>query len=170
MAVTERGAWTSYQQRGGCARAVGKSWVLAMLAPSGGCAWLRSRRRRRIWHASRAPARTMAGRDEGTGALIEPRNNQKQAPWSCPHDRPPLTVDHPMAGETEHASHTKIRILPFHLRPLSARVEDWRAGRPWYFDRSTSPAPATSHAACGFPALRVPICFMPRLMGPILPE
>src|SRR5208282_3988696 len=34
--------------------------------------------------------------------------------------------------------------------------------------RSTFPAPATSHAACGFPALRAPICFMPRLMGPIL--
>lgn len=45
------------------------------------------------------------------------------------------------------------------------RVEDWRAGRP--FDRATFPVPATSHAACGFPALRAPICFIPRLMGPI---
>src|SRR5208283_5588157 len=26
----------------------------------------------------------------------------------------------------------------------------------------------THHAACRFPALRAPICFMPRLMGPIL--
>jgi hypothetical protein len=54
-------------------------------------------------------------------------------------------------------------------RALSGRVEDWRAGRPRYPDRSTSPAPSTSHATCGFPALRAPICFMPRLMGPILP-
>jgi len=29
------------------------------------------------------------------------------------------------------------------------------------------PTPATSNAACGFPALRFPVCFMPRVMGPI---
>jgi hypothetical protein len=54
------------------------------------------------------------------------------------------------------------------LRPPLSRVEDWRAARPC-FDRSTFPAPSTSHATCGFPALRAPICFMPRLMGPIMP-
>jgi hypothetical protein len=32
----------------------------------------------------------------------------------------------------------------------------------------TFPAPATSNAACGFPALRFPACFMPRVMGPIM--
>jgi hypothetical protein len=26
------------------------------------------------------------------------------------------------------------------------------------------PAPATSHPACGFPALGAPVCFMPRVM------
>jgi hypothetical protein len=31
----------------------------------------------------------------------------------------------------------------------------------------TFPAPATSNAACGFPALRFPVCFMSRFMGPI---
>jgi hypothetical protein len=31
----------------------------------------------------------------------------------------------------------------------------------------TFPAPATSNAACGFPALRFPVCFMPGIMGPI---
>lgn len=46
------------------------------------------------------------------------------------------------------------------------RVEDWRAGRPC--DRAAFPAPSTSHAACGFPALRAPICFTPRLI-PIMP-
>ncbi|WFU62556.1 hypothetical protein [Bradyrhizobium brasilense] len=46
------------------------------------------------------------------------------------------------------------------------RVEDWRANRS--LDRATFPAPSTSHAACGFPALRAPICFAPRLMGPIM--
>ena len=35
-------------------------------------------------------------------------------------------------------------------------------------DRATFPVPATSNAACGFPALRAPICFTPTLMGPIL--
>src|SRR5262249_34557522 len=49
---------------------------------------------------------------------------------------------------------------------LIGRVEDWRAGRS--LDRATFPAPSTSHAACGFPALRAPICFTPPLMGPIL--
>ena len=51
---------------------------------------------------------------------------------------------------------------------LSGRVEDWRAGWPRHPDRATFPAPSTSHAACGFPALRAPICFASRLMGPIM--
>ena len=57
-------------------------------------------------------AGTMPGRDEGTGVLIEPRNNQKRASWPCGQDQPSLTVGHPMVGETEHASHTEIRTLP----------------------------------------------------------
>jgi hypothetical protein len=32
------------------------------------------------------------------------------------------------------------------------------------------PAPASSNAARGFPALRSPVCFTSRFMGPILPE
>jgi hypothetical protein len=32
------------------------------------------------------------------------------------------------------------------------------------------PAPATSHPACGFPALGAPVCFMQRFMGPIVLE
>jgi hypothetical protein len=31
----------------------------------------------------------------------------------------------------------------------------------------TFPAPATSNAACGFPALRFPVCFVPKVMRPI---
>jgi hypothetical protein len=31
----------------------------------------------------------------------------------------------------------------------------------------TFPDPASSHGACGFPALRFPVRFMPRVMGPI---
>src|SRR5215470_7619615 len=64
-----------------------------------------------------------------------------------------------------------------HLRRLSStrlqgatligRVEDWRAGLGRC--RATSPVPSTSNAACGFPALRSPICFTSRLIGPILP-
>src|SRR5262245_18028079 len=68
--------------------------------------------------------------------------------------------------------------------PLISRVGDWRAGlgrslysllpRPFgcevshHLDRATFPAPATSNAACGFPALRSPVCFASRLMRPIL--
>ena len=54
-----------------------------------------------------------------------------------------------------------------HRRALAGRVEDWRAGLGRC--RATFPAPATSNAACGFPALRSPICFTSRLIGPILP-
>ena len=59
-----------------------------------------------------------------------------------------------------------VRPWPRFHTPLIGRVEDWRAGRP--LDRATFPVPSTSHAACGFPALRAPICFTPTLMGPIL--
>ena len=52
---------------------------------------------------------------------------------------------------------------------LPGRVEDWRASWPRHPDRATFPAPSTSHAACGFPALRAPICFTSGLMGPITP-
>ena len=79
MAVTDRGATTSWPSM--APRAGGdKSWVLAMLAA-----------KRRLRVAPVPPqaaadltrparvARTMPGRDEGTGALIEPRNNHAQA-------------------------------------------------------------------------------------------
>jgi hypothetical protein len=63
----------------------------------------------------------------------------------------------------------------------SSRVEGRRAGCRWRVSNSalsiaewvhnstvaTFPAPATSNAACGFPALRFPARFMPRVMGPI---
>ena len=39
------------------------------------------------------------------------------------------------------------------------RVGGWR-GSPW----APFPAPARSHVACGFPALRAPVHFMPRFM------
>jgi hypothetical protein len=78
-----------------------------------------------------------------------------------------------------------------HLFPLArwqgshGRVGDWRAGlsrslcspvcSPFrlrvsqHLDHAKFPASATSNAACGFPALRSPVCFTPRVMGPILP-
>ena len=67
--------------------------------------------------------------------------------------------------------------------PVLGRVEDWRAdGRVrWKIQplfalvRSpapiiTFPAPASSNAACGFPALRFPACFTSRVMRPIQPS
>ena len=66
----------------------------------------------------------------------------------------------------------------------TGRVEDWRAGLgrslcsplprsfdyevSQHLDHATFPVPATSNAACGFPALRSPACFALRFMGPIL--
>ena len=34
-----------------------------------------------------------------------------------------------------------------------------------HLDHATFPAPATSNAACGFPALRAPVCFMLKAYG-----
>src|SRR5215831_16154607 len=59
--------------------------------------------------------------------------------------------------------------LKRHASNRVSRVEDWRAGKAEAFDRATFPAPSTSNAACGFPALRSPICFTSRLIGPIQP-
>src|SRR5258707_2166096 len=72
------------------------------------------------------------------------------------------------------------------LGSRDGRVEDWRAGlgRSLYslflalsFASVTlsrpchvSSPPATSNAACGFPALRSPVCFTSRVMGPIVLE
>ena len=72
--------------------------------------------------APRAGAGIMAGRDEGTGALIEPRSNRQHPPWPCCHDDPSLTVVHPMVGETDPASHTEIRTLPVQVRIDTGKV------------------------------------------------
>jgi len=48
------------------------------------------------------------------------------------------------------------------LRLLLGRVGDWRGCLSAPF-----PVPATSNAACGFPALRFPVAFMSKVMGPI---
>jgi len=67
-----------------------------------------------------------------------------------------------------------------HPQALSGRVEDWRASHKFpgknfiVFTMKLSPAilvtfpaSATSNAACGFPALRSPVCFSLRFMRPI---
>jgi hypothetical protein len=48
--------------------------------------------------------------------------------------------------------------------PPISRVEG-RRGVP----KNPFPAPATSDVACGFPALRLPVCFVSRIMWPIMP-
>ena len=75
------------------------------------------------------------------------------------------------------------RVAPGSLTPRRSQVGSragartvGAGGNPIAFamDRSpatmvTFPAPATSNAACGFPALRFPVCFVPGVMGPIVP-
>ena len=43
-------------------------------------------------------------------------------------------------------------------------VSPFRLRVSQHLDHATFPIPATSNAACGFPALRSPVCFAPRLM------
>ena len=57
-------------------------------------------------------AGAMAGRDKGTGALIEPRNMDKQAIPPAPTDQAPDTVIRPWWVRTANASHPEILILP----------------------------------------------------------
>src|ERR1700728_1937069 len=100
MAVTDWRATTSWPSV--APRAGGdKSWVLARLA---------AKRRLRVAPvppqaaADLTPparvARTMPGRDEGTGASIEPRNNRKASVSACRQHHPSLTVTRPMGGAT----------------------------------------------------------------------
>ena len=74
------------------------------------------------------------------------------------------------------------RIGDYSTAPPTGRVENWRAHFRWRVSSralsiarwvhsstmATVPAPATSNGACGFPALRFPVRFMPRVMGPIM--
>jgi hypothetical protein len=107
-----------------------------------------------------------------------PRDNTYAAhvPHTCRRHsgvRKCCTTDDAARRQTSHMVESRMGAVAWGLwpsprfpSPLISRVEDWRAGRP--FDRATFPVPSTSHAACGFPALRAPICFTPTLMGPIL--
>ena len=62
-------------------------------------------------------------------------------------------------------------MVPCAFKAQPAQVGS-RTGAPTWPYTPTRPRfqpPPRRDATCGFPALRAPICFMPRLMGPILP-
>jgi hypothetical protein len=109
--VTERRAST-YRRSVAPRPGRGKSWVLAMLALKRGLRVAPVPPKTADLTRTTRDAGIMAGRDEGTGALIEPRNNPEQAPCSCRNDHLSLTLAYLMLGETEQASHTEIRTLP----------------------------------------------------------
>src|ERR1700761_2629392 len=92
-----------------------KSWVLAMLA---------AKRRLRVApvppHAAdlTPPARgapVMPGRDEGTAAAVEPRNNHKQAPRLAVNTICRLQSLAQWWVRLNHAPHTEIRTLPVRI-------------------------------------------------------
>jgi len=57
------------------------------------------------------------------------------------------------------APRTEVQVsIPCHI----SRVKGWRHEQKFRF-----PSPATSNGACGFPALRFPVGFAPRVMRPI---
>jgi hypothetical protein len=70
----------------------------------------------------------------------------------------------PLAGG--EFSTIRLRLLSRSVSPPRSSVGS-RTGAPVvsrHPDLPTFPAPSTSHAACGFPALRAPIRFAPRFM------
>src|ERR1035437_7353073 len=111
------------------------------------------------------------------------------------HSRPSHSAPDPAnvryASNSDHSKHKSELTLrssrpeEFHLQALPGRVEDWRAGvgrslysllpRPFVCEchtistmpRFQPPPRRTQHA--DFLALRSPVCFASRLMGPILP-
>src|SRR5580658_1033000 len=54
----------------------------------------------------------MAGRDEGTGALIEPRNIDQQGLCTCHNRHSPNIIMYLRFCETKNAPHTEILTLP----------------------------------------------------------
>src|ERR1700761_6828686 len=99
-----------------------KSWVLAMLA---------AKRRLRVApvppHAAdlTPPARgapVMPGRDEGTAAAVEPRNNHKQAPRLAVNTICRLQSLAQWWVRLNHAPHTEIRTLPTEFCPRNSPV------------------------------------------------
>ena len=111
MAVTDWRDPTDWPKHG-AVLSRGKSWVLAMLA---------AKRRLRVAPVPPQaadlprPARgawTMPGRDEGTGAAIEPRNSHAQAADLAVSITPRLQSFTQLWVRLNHASHTEIRILP----------------------------------------------------------
>jgi hypothetical protein len=88
-----------------------KLWVLAMLAPKPGLCVAPVPPQAANLPGPAHDADGMAGRDGGTGALIEPRNMDQPATGllSGPFIRYGYL---PIAGETEDASHTEFLTLP----------------------------------------------------------
>jgi hypothetical protein len=111
------------------------------------------------------------------------------------HQEHPLVQRQGVAGQRPATTRQRREALPeCRVQPVtvdggiipptsaSSRVEGRRAGCRWRVSSpalsiagwvhnsamATFPAPATSNAACGFPALRFPARFMSRVMGPIL--
>src|SRR5208283_1315280 len=139
MAVTDWRAaafWPSVAPRTGG----DKSWVLAMLA---------AKRRLRVAPVPpqaaadlTPPARDapmMPGRDEGTGAAIEPRNNHTKASRLAVNTTRRLQSLAQSWVRLNNASHTEIRILPLPVHEnvrakpfveLDALVGHWNSDLP----------------------------------------
>ena len=111
MAVTERCATTSRHSMTPRASR-GKSWVLAMLAPKRG---LRvAPVPPKLADLTRPPrGRPDNGRPGRRNRHFDRTKEQSHGSSPCGHDQPSLTVAHPMGGETEQASHTEIRTVPW---------------------------------------------------------
>ena len=121
MAVTDWHATTLWPKPG-TVLSRGKSRVLAMLA---------AKRRLRVAPVPpqaadlTRPARgagIMPGRDEGTGASIEPRNNHKQASGLAVTITTRIQSFAQWWVRLNYASHTEIRILPWRCGPKVGRL------------------------------------------------
>ena len=80
--------------------------------PSGGCAWLRSRRYATNLTRPARDCRRIGRSGRRNRRFVEPRNMDQHPKSTCRVDHEPDTVACPMVGETENASHTENPTLP----------------------------------------------------------
>ena len=87
--------------------------------PSGGCAWAPVPPQAADLTRPAGGAGIMPGRDEGTGASIEPRNNHQSASGLAVVFTRRLQSIAQCWVRLNYASHTEVRILPVSIRPFS---------------------------------------------------
>src|SRR5580658_7407382 len=91
----------------------------------------------------------MAGRDEGTGALIEPRNIDQQGLCTCHNRHSPNIIMYLRFCETKNAPHTEILTLPWFGIEIINSAGKTTYRNSFVTDLPVGPDTVVDLAACG---------------------